>query len=316
MIRDVNMAGLLVFLSVLALFLTIAYALFYTVFQRNRHTLGEESMLPGGKQYEPYAESILRRVKSILSIRYELVSTLSWDGLRLYGKYYHTEDGAPLVIFFHGYRSNSIRDGNGAFVLSKERGYNVLMVDQRAHGKSEGRVMTFGLKERFDCLQWIFYARERFGKDIPILLMGLSMGAATVLMATGEELPENVRCVIADCPFSSPREIIQSVMKKRGYPVGIFYPIARFAAAVFGGFELEETTALEAVKKSRVPILVIHGEDDHFVPCDMGKACFEACLSQKQLFTVKGAGHGLCYCVDEQGYMENVNCFLDKIMGR
>lgn len=303
------MTGLLVFLSVLALFLTITYVLFYIVFQRNRHTMNDECVTPKKKQYDSYTESIL-------SMRYELVSTMSQDGLRLYGKYYHTEKGAPLTIFFHGYRSSSIRDGNGAFLLSKARGYNVLMVDQRAHGKSEGRVMTFGIKERFDCLQWIFYAREWFGKNTPILLMGLSMGAATVLMAAGEELPENVRCVIADCPFSSPKEIIQTVMRKRGYPVGIFYPMTRFAAAAFGGFGLEETAVVEAVKKSQVPILVIHGEDDHFVPCDMGKACFEACVSEKQLFTVKGAGHGQCFCVDEQGYGETVNNFLNKVMGR
>lgn len=310
------MSILLILLVVCALFLVALYVMFYIIFRRNRSTMTDERVAPEGKQYEPYKESILRGVDRVLAERYESVSILSHDGLKLYGKYYHTADGAPLAIFFHGYRCGGIRDGNGGFILSKKRGYNVLLVDQRAHGKSEGKVMTFGIKERLDCLQWVAYANERFGKETPIILMGISMGASTVLMAAGEELPENVRCVIADCPFSSPKEIIQTVMRSRKMPVWLLYPLAKLSAGVYGGFDLEETSATEAVKKSRLPILFIHGDDDRFVPCHMGQVCYEACASQKRIFLVKGAGHGLSHCVDAQGYAETVNTFLDEVMAK
>lgn len=308
------MSFLLVFLGIAAVFLTILYVLFYIVFRRNRNTMKDERMVPKGKQYEPYTENILCKVNKVLAERYELVSVLSQDNLRLYGKYYHTADGAPVVIFFHGYRCGSIRDGNGAFLLSKERGYNILLADQRAHGQSEGMVMTFGIRERLDCLRWIAYANERFGGETPILLMGISMGAATVLMASGEALPENVRCVVADCPFSSPKEIIQTVMKSHKLPVRLLYPLVKLSAKIYGDFDLEETSVTEAVKKSRIPILFIHGEDDRFVPCCMGQACYDACASDKEFFRVKGAGHGLSHCVDAKGYARTVHAFLDRVL--
>lgn len=308
------MSFLLILLCILVVILLILYVLFYIAFQRNRNTMTDDSVAPKGKRYESYAQSILQDMDR-LPERYELVSTMSQDGLKLYGKYYHTADNAPLAIFFHGYRSSSSRDGKGGFSLSKKRGYNVLLVDQRAHGKSEGMVMTFGIKERLDCLQWIDYANERFGKDTPIVLMGISMGASTVLMASGEKLPENVRCVVADCPFSSPKEIIQTVMKSKKLPVRVLYPLARLSAKIFGDFDLEEASATEAVKRSRIPILFIHGEDDRFVPCYMGQACYDSCGSEKQLLLVKGAGHGLSHCVDSKGYAETVNKFLDKVLG-
>ncbi len=303
-------------LCVLAVFICLMYILFYNIFQRNRYTMTNERVAPKGIQAQPYAEDIIGRVDLVLRERYELVSIVSCDGLKLYGKYYYTAEDAPLTIFFHGYRSGSIRDGNAAFLLSKERGHNVLLVDQRAHGRSEGMVMTFGVKERLDCLSWVTYANERFGREKPIVLMGLSMGASTVLMAAAERLPENVRCVIGDCPFSSPKEIIQTVMKKRGYPVRLLYPLARLSASVFGGFSLEETTVVEALKTCRIPILIIHGEDDRFVPCFMGKACYDACGCEKQIYIAGGAGHGLSYSVDRETYAETFHGFLDKVFGK
>ncbi|MBQ7775651.1 MAG: alpha/beta hydrolase [Lachnospiraceae bacterium] len=313
MIECDKMSVLLVILCVFAVVMLVLYVMFYIIFQRNRNTMKDERVVPKGKQYEPYAESILRGVDRVLPERYESVSVMSEDGLKLFGKYYHTADGAPLAIFFHGYRCGSIRDGNGGFVLSKNRGYNVLLVDQRAHGRSEGMVMTFGIKERLDCLQWIRYANERFGAETPIILMGISMGASTVLMAAGEELPPNVRCVVADCPFSSPKEIIQTVMRSLKLPVKLMYPLAKLSAKIYGGFDLEEISATEAVKKSKVPILFIHGDDDRFVPCHMGQACYDSCASDKQILLVKGAGHGLSHCVDAKSYADTVNTFLDKV---
>lgn len=293
----------------------VLYVMFYIIYRRNRETITDDRVTPEGEQYKVHAEVIRRAVNRVLPVPFEEVCITSRDGLKLYGRYYHHEDGAPLGIFFHGYRSAPIRDGNGGYLICKRHKYNVLLVTQRAHGKSEGKVMTFGIKERLDCLDWISYANERFGNNTPIILMGMSMGAATVLMAAGEELPDNVKCVIADSPFSAPKDIIRTVMKSYKLPVGLMYPLARLSAKVYGGFDLEETSAREAVKKSKIPILFIHGDDDRFVPCHMSRECYEGCAGTKRILTIEGAGHGLSHCVDAARYEACVDEFLDEVMG-
>ena len=309
------MRFILLFVSFILIALLVLYGMFYIIFRRNRSTNKDDRLTIKGEQYETYAEVIRRAVDRVLPVPFEEVSVTSRDGLKLYGRYYHHKDGAPLGIFFHGYRSGPILDGNGGYLICKRRDYNVLIVTQRAHGKSEGNVMTFGIKERLDCLDWVAYANERFGGDTPIVLMGMSMGAATVLMAVGEELPENVKGVIADSPFTAPGDIIRTVMKDYKLPVKLMYPLAKLSARIFGGFDLEETSAREAVKKSKIPILFIHGEDDRFVPCHMGKECYEGCPGKKRILTVEGAGHGLSHCVDAKRYEAAVDEFLDEVVG-
>lgn len=289
----------------------VLYGVFFFAFRKNRESMIEERSAPPGKAYEPHKEKILRGIDIVLSHEHEDVYITSRDGLKLHGRYYHQADGAPLTIFMHGYRSATLRDGNGAFIMSWRRGYNVLMVDQRAHGQSEGKVMSFGIKERYDCLDWVSYANERFGKEIPIVLMGISMGASTVMLAAELDLPENVKCVLADCGFSSPKEIIQTVIHSMKLPVAYVYPLVRLSGKMFGGIDIEEVSCVDAVRNSKVPILFIHGDGDDFVPCYMSRHCYEACSTQKKLLLVKGAGHGLSHCVDKVSYEAAVEEFLD-----
>ena len=135
----------------------------------------------------------------------------SHDGLKLTGRYYHVSDGGPLEIQCHGYKGNPFVDFAGAWRIAKEAGRNVLLINQRCHGGSEGHTITFGILEKQDVMAWITYANNRFGK-IPMLLNGVSMGAATVLMVAGMELPENVKGIIADCPYDAPANIIKKVL--------------------------------------------------------------------------------------------------------
>ena len=181
------------------------------------------------------------------------------------------------------------------------------MVDQRASGQSEGRVITFGIKERYDCLAWVDYALKRFGSDVELLLCGISMGAATVLMAAGMDLPPNVKGIIADCGYTSPREIICKVIRQIGLPAKIMYPFVKLGAKIYGRFDLEEASAVEAMERCRVPVFFAHGEPDDFVPCDMSRVNYEACTAPKKLFTVPGAGHGLSYIVAPEEYLKGVS---------
>ena len=197
-------------------------------------------------------------------------------------------------------------------MLARKLGYNALVIHQRAHGESGGSTITFGIRERGDVVKWAEYARERLGADIPIILFGLSMGAATVLMGCQEGYPENVRGIIADSPYSSPADIIKKVCKDEGYPP-FLYLFAELGARIFGGFRLRSCTALDAVKHSIIPILLIHGEDDRFVPCDMSREIAAYCKGNVQLHTFPHASHGLCYMIDPVRYEKTVLDFLKTI---
>lgn len=283
-------------------------------FRRDEKRVSKEGAVPEGEQYEVFSDVIIKGANNILNAPYEKVTTTSRDGIKLVGRYYHVKDDAPVSIIFHGYRSNIGTDCNGGYYLSVKNGYNVLVVYQRGHRESGGKTITFGVKERYDCLDWISYVNERFGEDTPILLMGLSMGAATVLMAAGLELPSNVKGVMADCGYSSPKEILQEVIKQMKYPLRLTYFFVRMSARIFGHFDLEEASAVEALKNAKVPVLIIHGDDDRFVPSRMSRDNYEACASQKEILIVPGAGHGLSYCMDAKAYEKAVQEFIDKVM--
>ena len=270
--------------------------------------------MPGSELYAPYRETTAQKINRLLAEPIERVSICSHDGLRLRGRYYEGEAGQPLFIFFHGYRSTAERDGSGGFRLCKKHGWNVLQVDQRGHGESEGKTVTFGIRERYDCLDWIRWAVRRFGEDTPIFLVGVSMGASTVLMASGMDLPGQVKGIWADCGFSSAEEILRHTIRRRRMPEGPAFLAAHLGGKIFGGLDIHEYSALEAVKQAKVPILLIHGEADTMVPCEMAHALKEACAAPVTLLTVPGAPHGISYYVDNDAYCAAVEKLVEDAL--
>lgn len=267
-----------------------------------------------GAQYDPYREQIHTLLHTLQNTPCEYVTIQSNDGLTLSGRYYHVNDGAPLDIGFHGYRSSAITDFCGGIEISFQLGHNVLLIDQRAHGKSEGRTITFGIKERHDLLCWIRYAIERFGADLSIVLYGISMGGATVLMASGLNLPKNVKCIIADCPYASPKDIILTVGKGLGYPTSLIWPFVILGAKIYGGFRIREITATDAVREAKCPILIIHGEADNLVPCDMSNAIAASNPHMVSRATFPNAEHGISYLTDRDRYQAIVKAFIEKVL--
>ena len=267
-----------------------------------------------GEQYTPHRENMDRLFHAIYDLPFEPVTISSHDGLTLFGRYYHTADGAPLDICFHGYRSAGYIDFSCGSALSRKMGHNLLLVDQRCHGKSQGRTITFGILERLDCLQWVNYAARRFGPETRITLYGLSMGGATVLMASSLDLPESVKGIVADCPFSSPKDIICTVGRQLHYPAGILWVFTRFAAGVFGGFNICQTTAARSVSQTKTPVLILHGEDDNYVPCHMSKEIRQANPTMVERHTFPGADHGMSYLSDPDRYEAIVTEFAARIL--
>lgn len=304
------MAVLWIILVLAALFALVLLFCYRQVFWVRRSATQRACVVPPGEQYAQIREKIVNLIESSDAIPYEEVAIASHDGLRLVGRYYESRPGAPVQIQCHGYRSHPIRDFSGGLQLALKNGYNVLLISQRAHGKSEGKCLSFGVLERQDVLSWVNYVNNRFGPDTPVFLVGISMGAATVTMASELALPANVAGIIADCGYSSPKKIIQKVMADMHYPVSLLYPLVRLAGKVFGGFDIEDAASETALAKCRIPVLFIHGEDDLFVPCSMSRDNYTACASPKQLLTVPGAGHGISYMIDEKAYCETVTEFL------
>ena len=256
----------------------------------------------------------MKRIYHQLNNRpYERVSIRSEDGLKLDGRYYHVKDGAPLDIGFHGYRSNPITDFSGGSELSFQMEHNLLLIEQRAHGKSEGNTISFGILERRDLLCWVDYAIGRFGTEVTIFLYGVSMGGATVLMASNLELPANVKAIIADCPFTKPLDVILHVGKTTAFPQWLIKPFAILGARIYGSFDLMETDAIRAVQNAKVPVLIIHGEDDRYVPCEMSAEAAEVNPKMVQHHTFPGAAHGISYLVDTPRYHKIVKDFIHSL---
>lgn len=304
------------FLVVLALlFVVILFVLYDVIFSANQKYMGDDSSLPHGEMYDDYHDTITRCVKEVQAVPCEEVQVLSDDGLVLSGKYYHLNDDAPIIMFFHGYRCSAIRDGNGIFLYTRKLGFNVFLADQRAHGKSQGKTITFGVKERYDVRRWVEYFSERFGENQRIYLSGLSMGGATVLMASNTGLPKNVIGILADCPYSSPKAILRSVIKQLKFPVGFTYAMAKLSASWIGKFDVEEASAIEAVRESEIPTLIMHGDADDFVPCAMSMDCQIAGEDHVQLVLIKGAAHGMSHCVDTPSYEAAAYAFFQETGG-
>lgn len=269
--------------------------------------LGEEQY----KDITPKMDKLICKAESEPFEWIEIRSSV--DGTPLRGRFYRfSEDDSELSIFFHGYRGTALRDGCGGFRMSRDSKRNILLVDQRANGESGGNVITFGVLERIDCRDWCEYAVNRFGENLKIILSGVSLGAATVLMASDVGLPKNVKGIIADCGYSSPKEIICKVAKESGYPTSLCYPLLKLACRVRAGFDLDSASAEEAVRHTDIPILIIHGDDDRYVPCDMGYRIYDAIASKKELLIVPTAPHAAAYMVDERKYTETVDRFIKE----
>ena len=291
-------------------FIAVSFAVFIKSYYNGKRTDVTYSVLTG-KDYDPYHDQMLDLIKTAAKIPFEEIEIKSFDNKKLYGRLYLQDPEAPFHIQFNGYRGNGLRDFSGGLQLALQSGANVILTDQRAHGKSEGSIITFGVKERKDVQSWVNYVSEKYGKDTPVYLDGISMGAATVLMSSDLPFSANVRGIIADCPYSSPLGIV-SLVAGRLYNTGRFLdPCIIAGAFIFGHFNILSSSALKSVKATEIPVLIIHGTGDNFVPLQMSRDIRAANPDKVTLVEVEGAPHGLSYLKDKEKYKKALYDFTD-----
>ena len=232
----------------------------------------------------------------------------SRDGLKLHAYVFPTEDEHPkkFVVGVHGYRSYSRPEYGPYIEFYRSLGYSMLLPDDRAHAPSEGDYIGFGVLDRLDCVDWCKYIVETYGEDVEILLHGVSMGGATVVSASGEEdLPAQVKGIVADCAFSSPQEILEFQFGQMHLPK-ILLPRIEKVCEKKAGFNFHDITALEQVKKAKVPIFFAQGEQDTMVPPFMAQELYDACPTEKRLLIVPEAAHGESIAFAPEEYHKNI----------
>ena len=292
----------------------ISYLCFRMAFYSpDRPTVPSDAIdIPEGAAYEEFREDMEKWARDLRSMPHEEMSITSFDGLTLRGKFYEYAPNAPIELMFHGYRGTAERDLSGGVARCFQLGRSALLVDQRGCSDSEGNVISFGINEHRDCLAWLDFAIQRFGKDAKIILTGISMGASTVLMVSDQALPPNVLGILADCGFSSAKDIIKKVIRQMGLPADVGYPFVKLGAKLFGHFDLEAHSAVEAVKHATVPVIFFHGDGDDYVPCEMSRINYEACTAKKELVIIPRAGHGLSYPVAPDVYLNALREFFGE----
>ena len=264
-----------------------------------------------GPQYENYTSEISSNFKYCSSLKYDEVYVTSYDHKKLFGKLYIKDLNKPFIIMFHGYKGGGIRDFSGIIPFLLDNNYNLLVVDERSHGHSEGKTITFGIKERLDVIKWADYIYSNYQNN-DIYLYGISMGGATVLMSSNLNLPKNVKGIIADCPFTCPKDIIIDFSKKYHLPMIVLKHFVYFSALLFGHFRVKDASAITSVKNTNIPIILFHGTEDKFVPPYMSERIYNANPDNIKLVKINGAPHVISCIVDKEKYHKELLDFLNK----
>ncbi|MEG1426125.1 MAG: alpha/beta hydrolase [Oscillospiraceae bacterium] len=245
----------------------------------------------------------------------ERVEIQSFDGLTLTGFLLEQKkepESHRVMVMMHGFRSHDFNDFALSVRYFYDAGYHVLLCDQRAHGGSQGKYLTFGVKERYDCRDWAKFGAERWGENTRVFLMGVSMGAATVLMSLGLDLPKAVKGVVADCGYTSPKAIFAHVLKHSYHlPCFPILNVANMLCKWRAGFGLSEYSTLDALEKNKIPVFFLHGGKDDFVPKTMTEQNYEKCTARKELLIIDEAAHAMSFLCKPEKCFREINRFLD-----
>ena len=296
---------------------------FYNRTMKRGNAKTERTTKMSGTDWEKYFPLMQERKGYVLAQPHSDVYTTSFDGLKLHATYFPAvKEGEQelhtginkVVICFHGYTGEGLSNHMAIGDYFLKHGYAMLLPDARAHGQSEGEYIGFGCLDRQDALGWINWVIRECGEDVKIMLYGTSMGGATVLMTSGLELPDNVKGIVSDCGFTSPKEVFTHVLNSM-YHLPAFPAIqgAYLINRKLAGYGMDECNAKYEVQKAKVPILFIHGSADTFVPCSMCQEIYDNCRSPKRKLIVEGAAHAESYYKEMEIYEKALDEFAEEI---
>lgn len=304
------MKVVLIILGLTILVLLILFVVYAKVFLRSRKPSKMFKIIYTKKQ-EKVKNKLIEELSEFEQNEPKNIYINSIDGLKLHGKYYHLNDDNPIIISFHGYKGN-IKDHLAIRKIAKDNNYNLLLVEQRAHGESEGKTITFGIKERRDVQSWTNYIANKYPKN-KIILYGTSMGAASILMASDLSLPKNLVGIIADSPFDDPKNIINEILKIKKYPVKLTSKLIHIAGIIFGNFDLKYHNAYKSIKKTNIPILIFHSKDDKVISYKMSEKLYKEEKDKIELHIFENADHCLICYEEQEKYKEIITKFIRKV---
>lgn len=294
-------------------FLVSAY--FYRRTMKRNKAKVERTMKMAGTDWSQYADFIGKRKEAFLAKPYEDVWIMADDGLRLHGTFFPNKGSKHIVLCFHGYTSEGMKDYIALSDYYLSRGFAMLLADERAHGQSEGAYIGFGCLDRKDALRWLDFIIQTCGGDVEIIMHGISMGGATVLMASGLPLPPQVKGIVSDCGFTSPKEVFTHVLHTMYHlPAFPIIPIADAMNKKLAGYGMDECNAAREVRNSTTPTLFIHGSADTFVPRRMCEKLYENCGAKKWKLIIEGAAHAESYYKDTKRYEEALDLLLKEVL--
>src|SRR5699024_1801331 len=238
------------------------------------------------------------------------------DGVKLNGYYLPAKESSnKVVLFAHGYLGHAKDMSLFGQHYVEDLGFHMISPDSRGHGDSEGEYIGFGWHDRLDHLKWIDLIIDEFGEDVEIVLHGLSMGAATVLMTSGENLPDQVKAIVADSPYSGVYQLFSYQLDRMFHlPDFPILPTLSLVTNMKAGYTLNEASAVDQVRQADVPILYIHGESDVFVPSAMTELLYEETNSDADMLLIPGASHGESIVLDEEAYLDKLKSFLNHYL--
>ena len=317
-------AVLITLLSFIAMIGSLSAFLFRLIFvRRDKNTKADSKRVRKASEDEAEDVDGMRRselldeTKDWVEAHHpDRIHVRSYDGLKLTARLIRArEDQKKAAILVHGFRSEPEWDFGGLVQFYHEEGYHVLLVDDRAHGESEGNILGFGWLDRRDVVSWAHQLVLLFGDDVQLILHGVSMGAAAVMMASGEyDLPAQVRGIIEDCGFSSTLDEFRHLFPKYLKALeGAVLAADNMIVKITSGYDLKDASCKEQLKLNFRPALFIHGSDDELIPVDMVYDNYYATKGKRTLYICEDAGHARSYAHDPETYEKTVRTFLENL---
>lgn len=306
------MLALYIILGVIGFLLLVFFitliVLYRVTFYTPIKTQNDDFHLTESTQFVGVEKDVYQLIVNLKQQQCEHVYTTSYDKLKLHARLYLNNKSNKVILMFHGYRGTAIRDFSGQAMHMIKKGYNVLLVDERGHGESEGHSITFGVREKRDVLTWFEFAKKKFGENKEFVFVGISMGSATILFASKDI--EGHHKFICDCPYPTVKEVLSGFIEKLNLSSKVFYPLLNLTSIIFSHTNLNKDNAYESVKNSGHKYLIIHGEKDTIIPYQLSYQLYLENKEKVHYELFPNTDHGVSYLTDTPRYLKVIDDFL------